>query len=204
MMEPPARTPVKPLGEKGGSCAGWMKLRPKKMKSEDGSDLDQHHDVVGAGGFADAADEDDGEEEDDEEGGDVEAGVPAGGEDVFAGEVLQAEGKVGGGEPLGIEVDAEPVEQIDDVRGEADGDAHVGEGVLEDEVPADDPGDEFAEGGVGVGVGGAGDGDHAGEFGITEAGEAADDGDEDERESEGGACAGAAGDGAEVGGERRG
>ena len=97
-----------------------MKLRPKKTKSEDGGDLDQHHDVVGAGGLADAADEDDGEEEDDEEGGDVEAEVPAGGEDVFAGEVLQAEREVGGGEPLGVEVDAEPVEEVDDVRGEAD------------------------------------------------------------------------------------
>ncbi len=69
-------------------------------------------------------------------------------------------------------MDAEPVQQIDDVRGEADADAHVGEGVFEDEVPADDPGDEFAERGVGVGVGGAGDGDHAGELGVAEAGEA--------------------------------
>ena len=64
--------------------------------------------------------------------------------------------------------------------GESYGDAHVGEGVFEDEVPADDPGDELAEGGVGVSVGGAGDGDHAGELGVTEAGEAADQGDEDE------------------------
>jgi len=32
------------------------------------------------------------------------------------------------------------VEEVDDVSGEADADAHVGEGVLEDEVPADDPG----------------------------------------------------------------
>ncbi len=82
--------------------------------------------------------------------------------------------------------------------GEADGDAHVGEGVLEDEVPADDPGDELAHDGVGVGVGGAGDGDHAGELGVTEAGETTDDGDEDEGDGEGGTCAGAAGDGAVV------
>ncbi len=71
----------------------------------------------------------------------------------WPGEVLQAQRQVGGREPLGVEVDPEPVEQIDDVSGEADGDAHVGEGVLEDEVPADDPRDELAEGGVGVGVG---------------------------------------------------
>ncbi len=84
------------------------------------------------------------------------------------------------------------------MRGEADRDAHVGEGVLEDEVPADDPGDELAHGGVGVGVGGAGDGDHAGELGVAEAGEGADDGDEDQREGEGGAGAGAAGEGGVV------
>lgn len=79
--------------------------------------------------------------------------------------------------------------------GKADADAHVGEGVFEDEIPADDPGDEFAEGGVGVGVGGAGDGDHGGQLGVAEAGESADDGDEDEREGERGACSGAAGHG---------
>ena len=79
--------------------------------------------------------------------------------------------------------------------GEADADAHVGEGVFEDEVPADDPGDEFAEGGVGVGVGRSGDGNHGREFGVAEAGEDADDGDEDQREGEGGSGAGAAGHG---------
>ena len=38
-------------------------------------------------------------------------------------------------------MDAEPVEEVDDVGGESDRDAHVGEGVFEDEVPADDPGE---------------------------------------------------------------
>ena len=79
--------------------------------------------------------------------------------------------------------------------GETDGDAHVGEGVLEDKVPANDPCDELAHGGVGVGVSGAGDGDHACEFRIAEAGERADDGDQDERESDGWASAGSARDG---------
>jgi hypothetical protein len=124
--------------------------------------------------------------------------VPAGSEDVFAGEVLEAEREVGRGKPLGREMDAEPVEEIDDMGGEAYGDAHVGEGVLEDEVPADDPGDELAEGGVGVGIGGAGDGNHAGQFSVAKAGEAADDSHEDEGESEGGASSGTSSDGAEM------
>ncbi len=192
------------VGREGVVVGGVDEGEAEDDEEEDGGDFDEHHDVVGAGGLADAADEHDGEQEDDDEGGDVEAEVPAGGEDVLAGEILEALREVGGGEPLGVEVDAEPVEQVDDVGGEAYADAHVREGVLEDEVPADDPGDELAERGVGVGVGGAGDGDHAGELRVAEAGEAADDGDEDEREGECGACAGASGDGAEVGGASRG
>ncbi len=78
-------------------------------------------------------------------------------------------------------MEPEPLEQRLDMRGKANADAHVGEGVFEDQIPADDPGDEFAEGGVGVGVGGTGDGDHRSQFGVAEAGEHADDGDEDER-----------------------
>jgi len=92
-------------------------------------------------------------------------------------------------------MDVEPVEQVDEMSGEADGDAHVGEGVFEDEIPADDPGDKLAEHGIGVGVSGAGNGDHAGELGITEAGATADGGDEEKRDGEGGTCAGPAGDG---------
>ena len=87
---------------------------------------------------------------------------------------------------------SEPVEQIDHVRGEADAHRHVADGVFEDQVPADDPGDEFAHGRVGIGVGAAGDGDHRRQLGIAERGEAADDGDQDERQRERRAGAGPA------------
>ena len=184
------------VGREGVVVRGMDEAGAEADEEQDGGDLDQHHDVVGARGFADAADENDGEDEDDEEGGNVEAGVPSGSVDGVAGEVLQAERKVGGREPLGREMQAQPVEQIDDVRGEADADAHVGEGVFEDEVPADDPRDQLAHGGVGVGVGGAGDGDHAGQLGVAEAGERADDGDQHQRERDGWARAGTARDGA--------
>ena len=107
--------------------------------------------------------------------------MPAGGIEVFAGEILKAGGQIRGRDPLDREVESEPIEQIDDVGGEADADAHVGEGVLEDQVPANDPCDEFAERGVGVGVGRTGDGNHRCEFGVTEAGKDADNGDEHER-----------------------
>ena len=84
------------------------------------------------------------------------------------------------------------------MSGETDRDTHIGESVLEDEVPADDPGDELAERGVGVGVGRAGDGDHTGQLGVAKAGEAADDGDQHHRERQRGAGAGAAAEAGEV------
>ena len=69
---------------------------------------------------------------------------------------------------------------------------HVGARVLEDQVPADDPGDEFAHGRVSVGVGRAGDGDHAGEFGVAKSSESADERDENHADGERGSGAGAA------------
>ena len=43
----------------------------------------------------------------------------------------------------------------------------------ENQIPADDPGENFAERGVGVGVGAAGDGRHRREFGVAQGGERA-------------------------------
>ncbi len=162
---------------------------------QDRDDFDQDKDVVGAGRLADAAYQHDGENHDDEEGGNVEAEVPAGCVEVFAGEVLQAGGQIGGRDPFKGGMDAEPFEQGLDVRGESDADAHVGEGVFENQIPADDPGHQFAERGVGVGIGRAGDGNHRGEFGVAEAGEDADDSDEDEGQCECRTGAGASGHG---------
>ena len=73
------------------------------------------------------------------------------------------------------------------ITGEADRDGDVADDVFEDEVPADDPGENFAERGVGIGVGAAGDGDHRGQFGIAKSGEAAGDRDQEKRDRDGGA-----------------
>jgi hypothetical protein len=76
------------------------------------------------------------------------------------------------------------------VRGESDSDRHIADRIFENQVPADDPCDEFAHAGVGVCVGGAGDGDHGGQFGIAKRGKRAHDGYEDKRQRDGGTCAG--------------
>ena len=59
--------------------------------------------------------------------------------------------------------------------------------VFEHQVPADDPRQQFAHGGVGVGVGAAGDRNHGGELAVAHAGEGAADGGDDEREDHRGA-----------------
>ena len=83
--------------------------------------------------------------------------------------------------------EAEVLAEGEDVAAPAGADGGGAEGVFEDEVPADDPGEDFAERGVAVGVGGAGDGDHGGELGVAEAGEDAADARDDEGEHHAGA-----------------
>ncbi len=95
-------------------------------------------------------------------------------------------------------MDTEPVHEVHDMGGEADADRHVADGVFQDEVPTDDPGDQFTHGGVSVGVGAASDGDHRGQFGIAEAGEGADNGYQHDRKCEGWSGSGAAGEGVVV------
>ena len=75
----------------------------------------------------------------------------------------------------------QPVEKVHDVRGKAHAHGHVGAGIFQDQIPADDPRDQLAHGGVGVGVGRTRNGDHGREFGITEAGQRADNGDQHQR-----------------------
>jgi len=138
------------IGHEGMPVVGLDEAGAGKDEDQDGGHLDEHHDVVCASRLADAADQEHGEEHDDEEGGNVEAEVPSGFVEIVAGKVLQAGGQVGRGDPLEGQVDAEPVEEVDQMRGETHADAHVAEGVFEDQVPADDPGNQLAERGVRV------------------------------------------------------
>src|SRR5206468_32160 len=133
---------------------------------EDGDNFHQHHHVIGFRRLADAANQNDGEEHHDDERGPVETEMPPGAVKHVAFEVGKTAGKIGGRNPAGIGMDAEPVQQVDEVLRKADADGHVADGVLENEIPADDPGDEFAHGGVGVRVGAARDGNHGGKFGV--------------------------------------
>ena len=71
------------------------------------------------------------------------------------------------------------------VAAEAYGDRDVAHGVFENQIPADDPGEDFAQRGVGIGVGAAGDRNHGGQFGVAKSGKTAGDGHEQKRDSDG-------------------
>ena len=66
------------------------------------------------------------------------------------------------------EVDPEEAQERAEVAGPGDRDRHVADRVLEDQVPADDPGHELAERRVGVRVGAAGDRDERGELRVAQ------------------------------------
>ena len=72
------------------------------------------------------------------------------------------------------------------IGAEADSDDDIADGVFENQIPADDPGEDFAQRGVGIGVGAAGDGDHGGKLGVTKTGKAAGQRDEKKRNRDGG------------------
>ncbi len=60
-----------------------------------------------------------------------------------------------------------------EVSGPSHGDGGGAEEILEDQVPADDPGNKFTERRIAVRIGAPGDRDHAREFGVAQAREKA-------------------------------
>ena len=75
----------------------------------------------------------------------------------------------------------ERVQNIIEIRREADSNRHVGDSVFEYQVPADDPGDNLAESRVRVSICAARDRNHRGKLSEAQAREAARDRDEYER-----------------------
>ena len=118
--------------------------------------------------------------------------MPTGSIDRVSLQVGQAARKIGRNNPTNGRTDAEPIQQIDHVRGEADADGHVRNGVLENQIPSDNPCDQLAHGRVGIGVGAAGDGNHGREFGVTQRRKPADYPDKNERNCNGWAGTGPA------------
>ena len=77
-------------------------------------------------------------------------------------------------------LDSEQPQQRLEITGPADRHDRDDQRIFEQQIPADDPGDEFAKHRVSIGVGAAGDWNHRGEFGVAQGGRAAGDAGDDE------------------------
>ena len=136
--------------------------RAAENEEDDDGELDDDDDIVEAGGFPDPDHEKYGGGQANEDSREVEEGSALGPDAVVENQRRRAEGRG--------DIDAEVVEKFDGVAGPSDGDGGGGEEVFQDKVPADDPGEQFAEASIGVGIGAACGGNHSGVFGVTEAG----------------------------------
>ncbi len=152
------------IGRVGRPVGGLNVRIANPQEDQNREQLDEDHDRVEAGALADADDQQDHHQKNDDDGGQIDHGS---GQDPGA--RLHPGGK---SDPSAQE---NPLE----VSAPADGHGHGADRVFENQIPADHPGDDFAEGGVGVGVGAARDGNHRRELGVAQgretAGEAGQD-----------------------------
>ena len=166
------------FGNEGDPVVGIDVGSAAENEEDDHGEFDDDDDIVETGGFTDPDHEKDGGGQTDEDGGEVEEGSALGPDAVVEDQRGGAEG--------GRDIDAEVVEEFDGIAGPSDGDGGGSEQVFQNKVPANDPGEEFAEAGVSVGVGAAGGGNHGGVLGVAEAGEETADARDGEGENEGG------------------
>ena len=165
-MAPPVTIPAKPEGAKGVQFAGFTSIPPTTRKVRMAPILIRTMMLLVSAGFLHAAHQQQSENEDDEEAGEIEIGarpLPSGPDRT---------------RPFFRQVEAEHSQLRFGITGKAHRDRDVRDGVFEDEVPSDDPGENLAERGVGIGVGAASDGNHRGQFGVAQSGKAAGDGDQ--------------------------
>nr|GEU28675.1 hypothetical protein [Tanacetum cinerariifolium] len=143
--------------------------RTDKDKQQHHADLDCHHDVVHAGRFAHAPAQHGREHQHDDQRGQVDDGG-------------HARQRAGRGRQRHRQLVAEAGDERLEIAGPAHRHGGRGQAVFEQQVPADHPGGQLAQGGVGIGVDRTGHGHGGGEFGVTQGGKAAGNGGHHERE----------------------
>ena len=87
------------------------------------------------------------------------------------------------GHPIG-DADAESGDQRLEIIAPTDGDGNVTNGVFDDQIPTNDPGNQLAERRIGIGVRAAGNRDHRCEFRIAQCGKSACNGGEYKRQDQ--------------------
>ena len=123
--------------------------------------LDDDYDVVDPTRFTNADDEEGRDRHDDEHSRNVKDGARAAPD---AGCRIIGKWR---GRKLVRDRDAKVAQKTHDVARPADGNRRCAKRILKDQVPADDPGDEFAQGSIGIGVGTPGDRDGGGHLRVA-------------------------------------
>ena len=124
-------------GENAGPAIGrvrmpicWMNKTGREAdKHKDGDDFEQHHNVVGARRFLDAANQDNREQHDDDECRPIETEMPAGSIQHISLKILKPARQVRGRNPFGIGMHAKPIKQIDDMLRKSHADGHIADSV---------------------------------------------------------------------------
>ena len=158
------------------------RARGAAYEKQNGHDLDHYDDVVGFRAFAHAANQEVAQDHEDQQGRQVE---PASGELPF--------NDRGRGKLLRQMKSEQVLQDVVQICGEPHRDAHIREGVLKNQVPSDDPGEDLAERRVRIGVCAPGNGNHGSQLGIAKSREAAGYRHQDERERNRRTSAGAPG-----------
>ena len=203
-----ARDAAEAVGRERRPVVGLHVERPDDHEEGDDDQLERHHRRVQPGALVDAPHEHPRDQGHDQEGRQVEQDVHAehdrrlrvglrraldddperGGIDAARRRgrhvVRPLEGRPEVGPQPQRNLDAEAPHQLLEVPGPRDRHRHVTHGVLEDEVPADDPRDQLAERRVGVRVGGAGDRHHGRELRVAQRREPARHRHEQERDDQ--------------------
>src|ERR1700722_17452625 len=86
----------------------------------------------------------------------------------------------GGVTPLKWNAQSKVMQEVIQILAPGDRNGGGAKRILQDEVPSDNPGDEFAESRIGVSVGASRNGNHSRQFRITKAGESTSDACQDE------------------------
>ena len=133
------------------------------QKSKNRADFNQHHDVIGFGRLAHSSHQEQRQNKNNQKPGQIEI------------RARPSAGSPDRSRPFIGKVNSEDCQLRFRIAAEAHGHGDVADHVFKNQVPANDPGENFSEGGVGVGISAARDGDHRSQFGIAKSGEAARD-----------------------------
>ena len=162
-----------PKGQEGAEPGGVEGRQGQDDEGQEGGKLQDHQDNVGVGALADPDQEDAGHRQGDEDRGQVDQPSR-----------LACQEAAGQG---GRQDDAASLQEALGVAGPAHRHRRADHGVLQDQAPADDPGDQFAHARVGIGIGAARMGHEGGHLGVAEGCKGADDPGDGEGQDDAGA-----------------